>query len=184
MFCSLLVMADNYIILSILLLSLAQRGSPMKVYTLGENSTRSSVVEILNSSIHELDQFTICGRFLTSSFSTSSHVWQTILFKVFIYHIKVLSANQRVQVDMYFLAILTATSCDHFYEGCTKYYKDKLGKINKGGGRVPSQGFVIQTKSGSPANHSELFPLTRSSIFFRLGNWKIGNHSASQSIQN
>ena len=178
-----LIMTDNYFILFILLLTLAPYVSPLKVFTLGENSKRSSVVEILNSSIHELDQFTICGRFLTSSFSTSSNVWQTILFKVFIYHIKVLSANQRVQVDMYFLAILTATSCDHFYEGCTKYYKDKLGKMNKGGGESAHK-VSLQTKSGSVANHSELFPLTRTTIFFRLGNWKIGNLSASLPIQN
>ena len=30
-------------------------------------------------------------------------------------------------IDMYFLAILTATSCDHFYKGCTRNYKDKIG---------------------------------------------------------
>ena len=129
-------MTGNYLILSILLLTLAPRVSTLKVYTLGENSKRSSALEILNSSIHELDQFTICGRFLTSSFTTSSHVWQNILFKVFMSQINLLCANQGVQVDMYFLAILTATSCDHFYEGCTKYYKDKLGKMNKDGGRV------------------------------------------------
>ena len=124
-----LIMADNYFILFILILTLAPYVSPLKVFTLGENSKRSSVVEILNSSIHDLDQFTICGRFLTRSYTTSSHVWQNILFKVFMSQIKLLCANQRLQVDMYFLAILTATSCDHFYKGCTKNYKDKIGTL-------------------------------------------------------
>ena len=33
-----------------------------------------------------------------------------------------------LQKDMFFIAILTAESCDQFYEGCTQNYKDILGK--------------------------------------------------------
>ena len=69
------------------------------------------MAELLNSSIHEMRQFTMCGRFLTPSFSTEFHVWQNLLFKA----------------DMFFLAILTAKSCDQFYKGCTQNYKDILG---------------------------------------------------------
>ena len=33
-----------------------------------------------------------------------------------------------VQEDMFLIAIVTAESCDQFYEGCTQYYKDILGR--------------------------------------------------------
>ena len=75
-------MEEKYLLLLLLLFSSSKDVSTLKVYTLGENSQRSSYVEILNSSIHEMERFTICGRFLTSSFTTTSHVWQNILFKV------------------------------------------------------------------------------------------------------
>ena len=102
-FLNLLVMAVNYfILLFILLTTVPARVSPLKVYTLGQNSKRSSVVEILNSSIHELDQFTICGRLLTSSFTTSSHVWQNILFKVLKIRIIFMNSCQNMGLEVNF----------------------------------------------------------------------------------
>ena len=102
-FLNLLVMAVNYfILLFILLTTVPAHVSPLKVYTLGQNSKRSSVVEILNSSIHELDQFTICGRLLTSSFTTSSHVWQNILFKVLKIRIIFMNSCQKMGLEVNF----------------------------------------------------------------------------------
>ena len=96
-------MAVNYfILLFILLTTVPARVSPLKVYTFGQNSKRSSVVEILNSSIHELDQFTICGRLLTSSFTTSSHVWQNILFKVLKIRIIFMNSCQNMGLEVNF----------------------------------------------------------------------------------
>ena len=63
--------------------------------------------------------------------STPSLTSGKTLFSRYLLLIMKVLYDQSVQVDMYFLAIITATSCDHFYKGCTKNYKDKIGKKNK-----------------------------------------------------
>ena len=63
---------------------------------------------------------------------------KTLFSRYLLLIIKLLCADQSVQVDMYFLAIITATSCDHFYKGCTKNYKDKIGKIIGRAGPIKS----------------------------------------------
>ena len=48
-----------------------------KVFTNEGNGT----VEILNSSIDQLDEFTICGRFWSPFLATSKDPWQQVIFK-------------------------------------------------------------------------------------------------------
>ena len=43
---------------------------------------KGGVAELMNSSLHQLSQFTLCGRFYASFFSTRHHVWQNLVFKV------------------------------------------------------------------------------------------------------
>ena len=53
----------------------------IKVLKTTENSPAESKGEILQSSLDQLDEFTVCGRFLTSVFSTEHHVWQNLLYR-------------------------------------------------------------------------------------------------------
>ena len=53
----------------------------IKVLKTTENSPAESKGEILHSSLDQLDEFTVCGRFLTSVFSTKHHVWQNLIFR-------------------------------------------------------------------------------------------------------
>ena len=53
----------------------------IKVLKTTEDSPPESMGEILHSSLDQLDEFTVCGRFLTSVFSTKHHVWQNLLFR-------------------------------------------------------------------------------------------------------
>ena len=53
----------------------------IKVLKTTEKSPADSKGEILHSSLEQLDEFTVCGRFLTSVFSTKHHVWQNLLFR-------------------------------------------------------------------------------------------------------
>ena len=54
----------------------------MNKFRTKENPEKEGVVELLNSSIHDMAEFTICGRVSAQSFSTEHHVWQNLLFKV------------------------------------------------------------------------------------------------------
>ena len=40
------------------------------------------MVELVNSSIHDMTEFTLCGRVSAQSFFTEYHVWQNLVFKV------------------------------------------------------------------------------------------------------
>ena len=53
----------------------------IKVLKTTENSPAETKGEILHSSLDQLDEFTVCGRFLTSVFSTKHHVWQNLIFR-------------------------------------------------------------------------------------------------------
>ena len=71
--------------------------------------------EIEDSSLAESDQFTICGRFRTPFLP---HVLRNMTIQTLIYSGK-----------MWFLNRIEMRDCEEDrYEGCTDYYKEKIGK--------------------------------------------------------
>ena len=69
-------------------------------------------VEIQDSSIDKLDQFSICGRFRTPQLPGMKNKMQTLLYKS----------------KLWFLNRLDMVSCEERYSGCTAYYKRAIGK--------------------------------------------------------
>ena len=72
------------------------------------------VVEVLDSALHTLEDFTICGRVKNYKFKRSSNasVWESIL---------------TTDKENY-LQISIPLECEHKYVGCTDNYKYYLGK--------------------------------------------------------
>ena len=70
----------------------------IKVLKTNENSPAESYGEILHSSLDQLDEFTICGRFLTSVFSTKHHVWQNLLFRDQTYFLAAITLGEWLRV--------------------------------------------------------------------------------------
>ena len=81
---------------------------------------------------------------------------------------------------MFFIAILTAESCDQFYEGCTQNYKDILGKKkNTEGNKKKQLGFnFIQETAILLGNLMEQPRSILATIFSRPGSWRPGTVSA------
>ena len=73
----------------------------------------NATAEILNTiKINALDEVTICGRFRTPYLPFTKDVIQNLVFLK----------------DMWMLFKLDMHNCEYRYDGCTKYYRDKLGK--------------------------------------------------------
>ena len=72
-------------------------------------------VEIQDSSIDKLDQFSICGRFRTPQLPAMENKMQTLLYRS----------------KLWFLNMLDMVSCEERYSGCTDYYKRAIGKTGK-----------------------------------------------------
>ena len=71
-------------------------------------------VEIRDSSIDKLDQFSICGRFRTPYLPAMKNKMQTLLYRK----------------KLWLLNRLDMVSCDERYPGCTDYYKRAIGQEN------------------------------------------------------
>lgn len=73
--------------------------------------------EIEDSSLQNHDKFTICGRFRTPFLPDriKNMTIQSLLYRT----------------NMWFFNRLDMRDCEDRYEGCTNYYKHKIGKIQK-----------------------------------------------------
>ena len=71
--------------------------------------------ELLDSSLVELDELTVCARFLTYQFVTHTDTSEPFQ--------SVLAIGKRSMLEGY-----TALPCDHLWQGCTDYYKAGVGR--------------------------------------------------------
>lgn len=78
-------------------LFLARPHNFIKVLKTTENSPAESKGEILHSSLEQLDEFTVCGRFLTSVLSAKHHVWQNLLFTDQTYFLAAITLGESVR---------------------------------------------------------------------------------------
>lgn len=69
--------------------------------------------EIKDSSIQNLEKFTICGRFRTPEIPHMPNYWQNILYFQ----------------DMWLLGRIHLRNCEDRYTGCTAYYRNRLGTM-------------------------------------------------------
>ena len=85
----------------------------IRVLQLQDNisSDDNVTVELENSSLDKLKQFTLCGRFLTPYLPNMKSNIQSLLY-----------GN-----SMYFMMRIELRSCEDRYPGCTRFYKDDLG---------------------------------------------------------
>ena len=75
---------------------------------------KAGQAEILNSSLEKYPELTLCARLLTHSFSRTFYGWPT-------------QALISYGSDP-LLGSFVTRSCDQFYEGCTKVYRDLLSR--------------------------------------------------------
>ena len=83
----------------------------VKIQNVEVNS--NSAVEILDTNVENLKDFTVCGRFQNPYLATVHDIWQNIVY---------ISS-----FDMWLLAKVVIIDCDDRYEGCSDYYRGKLG---------------------------------------------------------
>ena len=85
----------------------------IRVLQLQDNvsSDDNVTVELENSSLDKLEQFTLCGRFLTPYLPNMKSNIQSLIYR----H------------SMYFMSRIELRSCEDRYSGCTRFYKDDLG---------------------------------------------------------
>ena len=86
--------------------------SVVKISNVEANS--NSAVEILDTNVENLKDFTVCGRFMNPYLATVHDIWQNIVY---------ISS-----FDIWLLAKVVIIDCDDRYEGCSDYYRGKLGK--------------------------------------------------------
>ena len=88
--------------------------SSIKVLKLSSSVTPEDnvKVEIRDSSIDKLDQFSICGRFRTPYLPVMKNKMQTLMYRK----------------KLWLLNRLDMVSCEERYPGCTDYYKRAIGK--------------------------------------------------------
>ena len=101
----------NYKIASFLMLSYPI--DAVRVLQLHDNvsSDDNATVELANSSIDKLKQFTLCGRFLAPYLPNMKSNIQSLIYRD----------------SMYFMTRIELRSCEDRYPGCTRFYKDDLG---------------------------------------------------------
>ena len=88
----------------------------MKIVKIRDVSLRNnSAVEVLETDVDELKNFTLCGRFWNPYLATSLDIWQNMVY---------IKAN-----DMWLLAKVSILDCDNRYDGCNEYYRKVLGKF-------------------------------------------------------
>ena len=85
----------------------------IRVLHLQENifSKDNVTVELENSSIDKLKQFTLCGRFLTPFLPNMKSNIQSLVYRK----------------NMYLMCRIELRSCEDRYPGCTEFYKHDLG---------------------------------------------------------
>ena len=85
----------------------------MRVLQLHDNvsSDDNVTVELANSSIDKLKQFTLCGRFLAPYLPNMKSNIQSLIYRE----------------SMYFMTRIELRNCEDRYPGCTRFYKDDLG---------------------------------------------------------
>ena len=90
--------------------------SGMKLVKIKDVTLRNnSAVEVLETDVDELNDFTMCGRFWNPYLATSLDIWQNMVY---------IKAN-----DMWLLAKVAILDCDNRYDGCNDYYRKVLGKF-------------------------------------------------------
>ena len=87
----------------------------IRVLQLQDNvsSDDNVTVELENSSLDKLEQFTLCGRFLTPYLPNMKSNIQSLIYR----H------------SMYFMSRIELRSCEDRYSGCTRFYKDDLARV-------------------------------------------------------
>ena len=101
--------------LTILFMAIAQTLG-MEIVKIRDVTLRNnSAVEVLGTDVDELDDFTMCGRFLNPYLATTLDIWQNMVY---------IKAN-----DMWLLAKTAILDCDNRYEGCNDYYRKVLGRL-------------------------------------------------------
>ena len=89
--------------------------SGMKMVKIRDVTLRNnSAVEVLETDVDELNDFTMCGRFWNPYLATSLDIWQNMVY---------IKAN-----DMWLLAKVAILDCDNRYDGCNDYYRKVLGE--------------------------------------------------------
>ena len=98
---------------SVLMILSFQLYDTIRVLQLQDNvsSDDNVTVELENSSLDKLEQFTLCGRFLTPYLPNMKSNIQSLIYR----H------------SMYFMSRIELRSCEDRYSGCTRFYKDDLG---------------------------------------------------------
>ena len=97
----------------LLVTTLLSLGVAIRVISTGEGKIqpRDGFAEILNSSLKDLDEFTLCGRFLTYQFTMPYVPWQVLL-----------SIEGKT-----LLCGLVAVPCDHLWPTCTLLHRELIG---------------------------------------------------------
>ena len=109
-----MVLYNFWTLFLFLVLVLTPQISSIKVLKL-DSSTKPEdnvKVEIKDSSIDKLDQFSICGRFRTPHLPAMKNKMQTLLYRS----------------KLWFLNRLNMVNCEERYPGCTDYYKRATGE--------------------------------------------------------
>ena len=104
---------NNWTMFIIVVLIFTHHLSSIKVLKLSSNIRPEDnvKVEIKDSSVHKLDQFSICGRFRTPYLPGMKNRFQTLLYRGKLWLLN--------RIDM--------VSCEERYLGCTDYYKRAIG---------------------------------------------------------
>ena len=129
---------------------------------LPEHDVKAEILD--TASIKQLDQLTICGRFLTPFRPTMINILQDIIF------IK----------DMWLMFRFEMRSCERRFPGCTEYYKESLSQA-----RIGEKGFLKHLllvtfqgiiHIGSPEILWDQFPTSLDFSPFQFGNQTSGIH--------
>ena len=104
----------NYILLSLAVLNGCVKSIPVLTMDPSISPEDNATAEILDTKIiNTLDKMTICGRFKTPYLPFLPNSFQNLIY------IK----------DMWILFMLDMRNCDKRFEGCTKFYQDRLGSF-------------------------------------------------------
>ena len=108
---------NRKIFLIIFLILFPKNVDSIKVFSLRKGTTPDAniSVEIEHSEVNHLRRFSICGRFKAPYLPTMENNFQCLLYLR----------------NMWLFNRIDLRGCDKRYEGCTEYYKDKIGKLIK-----------------------------------------------------